>query len=115
MERTKSTYRPCPASTHFPARYTLLVRYDAVVLGSGLGGSTAASLLALYGLKTLLLEKNPRLGGSCSYYEKQGFHVDVGTHMFSRGDKGPLGYVQDRLGIRPRLEFLRCEPICVLR
>ena len=91
------------------------MHYDAVVLGSGLGGSTAASLLALYGLRTLLLEKNPRLGGSCSYYEKQGFHVDVGTHMFSRGDSGPLGYVQDRLGIRPRLEFLRCEPICVLR
>jgi prolycopene isomerase len=91
------------------------VRYDAIVLGSGLGGSAAASLLALYGLRTLLLEKNPRLGGSCSFYEKQGFHVDVGTHMFTLGNAGPLGWVQDRLGIRPRLEFLRCEPICVLR
>ncbi len=89
--------------------------YDAIVLGSGLGGSTAASLLALFGLKTLLLEKNPRLGGSCSYYEKQGFHVDVGTHMFTRGNHGPLGYVQDRLGIRPRLEFLRCEPLTHIR
>lgn len=91
------------------------MRYDAVVLGSGLGGSTAAALLSLFGLRTLLLEKNPRLGGSCSFYEKQGFHVDLGTHMFSRGNSGPLGYVQDRLGIRPRLEFLRCEPIAVLR
>jgi prolycopene isomerase len=90
-------------------------RYDAIVIGSGLGGSTAASLLALYGFRTVLLERNPRIGGSCSFYEKQGFHVDVGTHMFTRGDAGPFGYVQERLGIKPRLEFLRAEPIALVR
>ena len=41
-------------------------KYDVVVIGSGLGGSTVAALLASFGKKTLLLEKNPRLGGSCS-------------------------------------------------
>lgn len=90
-------------------------RWDAVVIGSGLGGSTAAALLALFGKRTLLLEKNPRVGGSCSYYEKRGFHVDVGTHMFTRGNRGPFGYVQDRLGISRRIDFRRFEPIAVVR
>lgn len=93
----------------------MTTRYDAIVIGSGLGGSTAASLLALFGLRTLLLERNARLGGSCSWYPKQGFHVDVGTHMFTRGNSGPFGWVQDRLGIRPRIEFRRAEPIAVVR
>src|SRR5438552_18700586 len=80
-----------------------------------MGGAAATGLLARAGLRTLLVEKNPRLGGSCSYYEKQGFHVDIGTHMFTRGNKGPFGYVQDRLGIKPRIDFRRFEPIAVVR
>ncbi|MCC6998034.1 MAG: NAD(P)/FAD-dependent oxidoreductase [Deltaproteobacteria bacterium] len=92
-------------------------RYDTIVIGSGMGGTSAAALLAKAGLRTLLLEKNPRLGGSCSYYEKRGFHIDYGTHMFSRGWKGPLGAVQRRLGIprERRVRFVRTRDIAVLR
>jgi len=92
-------------------------RYDAIVIGSGMGGAAASALLAKAGLRTLLLEKNPRLGGSCSYYQKRGFHIDYGTHMFSRGWRGPLGAVQRRLGIprEQRVRFVRTHDIAVLR
>jgi prolycopene isomerase len=87
----------------------------AIVIGSGIGGSAAAALLARAGVPTTLLEKNRRVGGSCSGYDKQGFHVDIGTHMFCRGDKGPLGEVLRRAGRPGAVEFIRTRDIAELR
>ncbi len=39
--------------------------YDVVVLGSGPGGYSAAVRAGQYGLKTALIEKDARLGGTC--------------------------------------------------
>jgi len=69
------------------------------------GGSSCGAILAHSNVKTLIVEKNKRIGGSCSFYRKDGFQVDTGTHMFSRGEKGPFGEVQKRIGIPNRIEF----------
>jgi phytoene dehydrogenase-like protein len=87
----------------------------AVVVGSGIGGSAATLLLAEAGIPVTLVEKNRRLGGSCSGYEKQGFHVDIGTHMFCRGNKGPLGDVLRRAGEDGAIDFVRTRDIAELR
>jgi dihydrolipoamide dehydrogenase len=39
--------------------------YDLIVIGSGPGGYSAAVRAAEYGLKTALVEKDPKLGGAC--------------------------------------------------
>ncbi|MBV9084714.1 MAG: dihydrolipoyl dehydrogenase, partial [Acidobacteriaceae bacterium] len=39
--------------------------YDVVVIGSGPGGYSAAVRSGQYGLKTALIERQPRLGGTC--------------------------------------------------
>lgn len=39
--------------------------YDLIVIGSGPGGYSAAIRAAQYGLKTALIEKDSRLGGTC--------------------------------------------------
>lgn len=39
--------------------------YDVVVIGSGPGGYSAAVRAGQYGLKTALVERQPRLGGTC--------------------------------------------------
>jgi len=39
--------------------------YDLIVIGSGPGGYSAAVRAGQYGLKTAMVEKNPRLGGTC--------------------------------------------------
>src|SRR5688572_8060934 len=87
----------------------------AVVIGSGIGGTAATLLLAHAGIPVSLIEKNRRIGGSCSGYDKQGFHVDIGTHMFCRGPKGPLGDVLRRVGESGAIEFFRTRDIAELR
>lgn len=39
--------------------------YDLVIIGSGPGGYSAAIRAGQYGLKTALIEKDPKLGGTC--------------------------------------------------
>ena len=39
--------------------------YDVVVIGSGPGGYSAAVRAGQYGLKTAIIEKDPKLGGTC--------------------------------------------------
>jgi dihydrolipoamide dehydrogenase len=41
------------------------VPYDLIVIGSGPGGYSAAVRAAQYGLKTAIVEKDPKLGGAC--------------------------------------------------
>src|SRR5262249_12693616 len=98
-----------------PSRSPRGVTMRAVVVGSGIGGTAATLLRAHAGVPTTLVEKNRRLGGSCSGYEKQGFKVDIGTHMFCRGDKGPLGDVLRRAGEDGAIEFRRTKDIAEIR
>jgi len=65
--------------------------YDAIVVGTGIGGAAVGALLAYAGWKVLILDKNKIVGGRCTSYEYKGFTVDLGNHLFSMGDKGPLG------------------------
>ncbi len=90
-------------------------RYDAIVIGTGMGGTACGAILAKHGFKVLILEKNLRIGGSCSYYEKDGFRIDMGTHMFIRGNKGPFGTCTKRLGMGTPLEFIRTRDIAWVR
>jgi all-trans-retinol 13,14-reductase len=55
-------------------------RYDAIVIGSGLGGMTAALLLAQRGEKVALLERHYVLGGFTHVFRRKGYEWDVGVH-----------------------------------
>jgi len=52
--------------------------YDVVVIGSGMGGLSAAALLAAAGYKTLGVERLPRVGGRYSSFEYKGFTLTTG-------------------------------------
>jgi all-trans-retinol 13,14-reductase len=55
-------------------------RYDAIVIGSGLGGMTSALLLAQRGKRVALLERHYVLGGFTHVFRRKGYEWDVGVH-----------------------------------
>jgi len=57
-------------------------RYDAIVIGAGIGGLMCANLLGRGGMKVLLLEKHYMLGGFCSSFRRKGFLFDAATHFY---------------------------------
>ncbi|NVM30501.1 MAG: NAD(P)/FAD-dependent oxidoreductase [Candidatus Helarchaeota archaeon] len=73
--------------------------YDVIIIGSGVGGTGIGAILANAGLKTLILERNKRLGGACSSYVKEGFTIDVACHYFSHCIKGRFGKILKRSGL----------------
>ena len=61
------------------------LRYDAIVVGAGAGGMTAAARLVATGRKVLLVERLGRLGGRASSEEIDGHIVNIGAIAIERG------------------------------
>lgn len=55
-------------------------QWDAIVVGSGMGGMTASAALSNMGHKVLLLEQYQTLGGLTHSFTRDGFTWDVGIH-----------------------------------
>lgn len=70
MKRTGTRFRPNLA----------LERYDAIVIGSGIGGLCAAALLAKLGQRVCVLEQHYTAGGYTHAYARHGYEWDVGVH-----------------------------------
>ncbi len=63
--------------------------YDVLVIGAGLAGLTAASLLAKRGLRVGVLEHGDTPGGSCGIFKRQGAIFDQGSSMlYGFGESG---------------------------
>jgi len=57
-------------------------RYDAVIIGAGIGGLFTANLLAREGLSVLLVERHYMVGGYCSTFRRRGYTFDAATHFY---------------------------------
>jgi len=62
-------------------------KFDAIVIGSGIGGLTAAAALGKAGRRVLVLERHSQPGGLTQTFERDGFRFNIGVHYL--GGFGP--------------------------
>jgi prolycopene isomerase len=83
--------------------------YDVVVIGSGVGGLSAAALLAKAGKSVLVVERHNKVGGCAHGFERDGYFFDVGVHL-AAGAWGLLDLLLRYLGARDRCRLISIEP-----
>lgn len=86
-------------------------RYDAIIVGSGIGGLICANILVQAGMKVLLIERHYVLGGYCSSFRRRKFAFDAATHFYPLlGNPTTLtGKVLQKLGIPTR--WVKMDPV----
>lgn len=65
------------------------MKYDVIIIGAGLSGLSAASLLAKSGLRVAVMEQADAPGGSCGIFKREGAVFDQGSAMlYGFGEHG---------------------------
>jgi phytoene dehydrogenase-like protein len=91
----------------------MVKQYDAIVIGGGPGGLTCAALLARWGMKPLLLEKNDTAGGKAVGAERDGFRYELAPKL-QVPMRGPaFATVFRLLGIESELKPIYLEKACL--
>jgi phytoene dehydrogenase-like protein len=90
-------------------------RWDAIVIGSGLGGLSCAAYLCAAGKRTLVLERHYVAGGNSQVFRRHvhdhDYEFDVGIHYI--GECGPKGLITSILGgagLAERVVFRPLDP-----
>lgn len=89
-------------------------RYDVVVVGSGIGGLSAAALLARAGRRVLVVERNDRPGGCAHGFDRDGYSFDACVHLVG-GGWGLIDRVLEHLGIGDACPWLAIDSFYAVR
>src|SRR5512139_2067211 len=85
-------------------------KYDAIVIGAGLGGLSAAAMLAHGGLSVLLLERHNVPGGYATSFVRGRYEFEVALHELSGvgppDHRGGVYRYLEYLGMTDKVEFL---------
>lgn len=70
----------------YKKKFEVSDRHDVIVIGSGIGSMSTASILSQMGMKVLVLERHYTAGGYTHVFKRPGYEWDVGIHYI--GDMG---------------------------
>ncbi|MEX5249340.1 MULTISPECIES: phytoene desaturase family protein [Kocuria] len=83
-------------------------RHDAIVIGAGLSGLSAAALLARVGLDVVVLEKADGPGGCARSFTRDGFTFDPAVHVTVEArPEAYIGLLLEHLGVADQVVFER--------
>ncbi len=82
--------------------------FDAIAIGSGLGGLTAAALHARAGHRVLVLERNTEIGGCAATYRHGEFTIEASLHETARPSAvvDPKARILAALGIDDDIDYV---------
>lgn len=81
---------------------------DIIVIGSGIGGLSAAALLARYGYRVVVCESHSIPGGAAHGFERNGYKFDSGPSLYSG-----MSYFPSPNPLRQVLDAIAVELPCV--
>ena len=86
--------------------------FDAVVIGSGLGGLTAAALLAKSGRKVCVIERNHSVGGAASAFKTGALTIEPALHQTAdpHDPSEPKHAILTELGLLDEIEWIPISP-----
>ncbi len=93
-------------------------KYDVIIIGTGIGGLTAGSLLSKYTKKKILfLEQNNVIGGMTSGFYRKGYYMEAGTLGISLVDyfRSLLHDISPSLSDEIKKQYYKyviCDTIC---
>ena len=89
-------------------------KYDAVVIGAGNGGLTAAIRLLQGGARVLLVEKHNIPGGFATSFRRGRFEFEASLHElndFGTADNaGDVRVLFDELGVTDKIDWVQAPP-----
>jgi phytoene dehydrogenase-like protein len=84
---------------------------EAIIIGAGVGGLSAAAYLAKAGRKVIVLEQDDHIGGTAQVFRRSGFTFPTGPHSFTMpeyfadslyelGVERPMSFIRDSFQVR---------------
>ncbi len=84
---------------------------DVIIIGAGVAGLTCGCLLAQKGLNVLIVEKNEKIGGCCTSFEKEGFSFDLSVQSLGECQEGGrIWNLLKQLDLLDQIHFISLEP-----
>ncbi|MHA1569503.1 MAG: phytoene desaturase family protein, partial [Alphaproteobacteria bacterium] len=87
-------------------------KYDAIVIGAGLGGLSAATMLARNRKRVLLLERHNVPGGYSTSFVRGRYEFEIALHELAGvgpNNNGDIYRYLDYLGVANKVEFIHVE------
>ncbi len=88
--------------------------YDVIIIGAGPGGVTCGALLAKWGMKTLVVDKNSRPGGKMITLSKNGFRYELFPVYGVPAYNSLFEMMAKELGIEDKVDIILPDPVGAL-